>query len=119
MEKVEAVALKPCPFCDSPAVLDDDDCFPSCSNLGCEALGPASICDGRESWNKRPAEDASQLEIGRLREALKRAVLWGGLGKSYDASVAFDLLQWIEAGATGDLPPLPEYHSAMKEAGDD
>lgn len=102
----DEAGMRPCPFCGSPA--ERDGLRPvECSNWKCQTYGPCGdVTSDPTEWNRRPEVD------------LLQAVCWGGLGKSYDASVALDLVAWIKAGATGDLPPLPEYHAKMTEAGD-
>lgn len=41
-----------------------------------------------------------------LIEALARAYVCGGLSRGYDATMRWDLIQWIESG--DPLPPLRE-----------
>lgn len=52
-------------------------------------------------------------EMQQLREALKRARDWGGLGRDYDGNVRADLERWIDAGMSGPLPPMPHYHTQL------
>lgn len=51
----------------------------------------------------------ANVENSVLREALTRARDLCGMGKTYDSGVAIELMQWIENGMEGPLPPLPAY----------
>lgn len=51
----------------------------------------------------------ANVENSVLREALTRARELCGMGKTYHAGVAIELMQWIENGMEGPLPPLPAY----------
>jgi len=50
-------------------------------------------------------------ELATARQALQRVRHWGGLRyfNGWDLHVAQSLEQWIVAGMTGPLPPLPDH----------
>jgi hypothetical protein len=50
-------------------------------------------------------------ELATAREAMRRVKHWGGLRyfNGWDLHVAQGLEQWIVAGMTGPLPPLPDH----------
>ena len=48
-------------------------------------------------------------EVAKLRKALVRARMFGGLGKGWDSQVAMDLMAWIADGMHGPLPELPAW----------
>jgi hypothetical protein len=52
-----------------------------------------------------------QGELATAREALRRVRHWGGLRyfNGWDLHVMQGLEQWIVAGMTGPLPPLPDH----------
>jgi len=80
-----------------------DKFFAEARRLNCRMVSddPAEV---------RATLDAKDAEIAQLREALRRLREWGGIaGRSYSATVAFDVAAWIDAGGKGPLPEAPEY----------
>lgn len=73
----------------------------------------------QEARNLRAELDAAQEQLATTREALQRLRRWGGWplaapNGAWDADVALGVGDWLKAGMTGPLPPLPE-HLAQRE----
>jgi hypothetical protein len=60
------------------------------------------------------ADRARHPQAEQMAEALRRLRRWGGLmphrreSCGYACDVVLDVCDWIDAGMTGPLPPLPE-----------
>ncbi len=54
------------------------------------------------------ADPAQRPQQEQMAEALKRLRRWGGR-HGWDGQVVQNVHDWIDAGMTGPLPPLPEY----------
>lgn len=55
-------------------------------------------------------------ELATCREALMRLRLWAGLpNSSYSATISHAVADWIDAGMTGPLPPIPEHLRELHE----
>ena len=60
-------------------------------------------------------------QLATAREALQRLRCWGGWplaspNGAWDADVAIGVGDWLKAGMTGPLPPLPEYLAKREKA---
>ena len=115
-------ALVPCALCGADkgyTLADGTTCrwwYVSCAACG-EEVGECAADRGQRDYplpTRWAHADDHWDRVGahaeRLREALRRLRAWGGLGKrSYSATVAFGVTDWIDAGMLGELPELPEY----------
>lgn len=66
--------LKPCPFCGSKEIIDDEDDGITCPNCGVyiDRLSVEDDACLADVWNTRPIEDELNDEIKHLREVLER-----------------------------------------------
>ena len=116
-------ALVPCPMCDEHAGYDlrEGSTFRwwaiACASCGreigeCRSNTNSPTREDRpDRWELADAEwNAAGAHAESLREALRRLRAWGGFGHlSYSASVAFGVIEWIDAGMQGELPDLPDF----------
>ncbi|MBQ7396069.1 MAG: Lar family restriction alleviation protein [Lentisphaeria bacterium] len=83
--------LKPCPFCNGTHSINvinffTGDSFRKCDICGAEAPEAKTPEEAAEKWNTRPAEDALQSEIERLKAALKRIAYYRDLNLEMKAT---------------------------------
>jgi hypothetical protein len=52
----------------------------------------------------------NRMATAQLHEAVRRLREWSGIaGPKYSATIALDVMDWIDGGMVGDLPALPDY----------
>jgi hypothetical protein len=86
--------------------------------------GTAVACYGSEliAYGRAAiaADRARHPQAAQMAEALRRLRRWGGLmphrreSCGYACDVVLDVCDWIDAGMTGPLPPLPGYLAARQ-----